>query len=265
MRHQPDAALDWSSRDLSQFIAASIDAARVSAEPFHHLVLDRVFPDDVYAAMLKAMPDASDYRPMHGRSTENDLPDGTHTRVKVDLFPEYTRHLPPEQRALWNLVSDALRSPQVQAALVRKLAPGLAHRFGDDARVGLYPVPVLTRDIAGYLIRPHPDTRWKCITVQLYLPPDDTTSHAGTILHGRDADGRLTRHTRMTFAPNTGYAFAVDGHTWHSADRLGPEIKTRDSILLTYFVDDGPLRFMRNRGKRLGNFLLNELRFWTGK
>ncbi len=133
-------------------------------------------------------------------------------------FPNTPATCRPKKRALWNFVSDALRAPEVQAALVRKLAPGLARRFGDDARVGLYPVPVLTRDIAGYLIKPHPDTRWKGITVQLYLPPDDAASHAGTILHGRDAEGRLTRHTRMTFAPNTGYAFAVDEHTWHSAD-----------------------------------------------
>ena len=53
----------------------------------------------------------------------------------------------------------------------------------------------------------------------------------------------------MTFAPNTGYAFAVGSDTWHSADRIGPEVSTRDSILLTYFVDAGALRFLRNRGE----------------
>ena len=59
----------------------------------------------------------------------------------------------------------------------------------------------------------------------------------------------------MSFAPNTGYAFAVGTDTWHSADRVGPEVKTRDSILLTYFVDAGALRILRNRGKRFGNFV----------
>ena len=38
------------------------------------------------------------------------------------------------------------------------------------AKTGLFPIPVLTRDIPGYLITPHTDTRWKGITVQLYLP-----------------------------------------------------------------------------------------------
>ena len=73
-------------------------------------------------------------------------------------------------------------------------------------------------------------------------------------------DGTKPKKTQMRFAPNSGYAFAVDDHTWHSADPVGPQVKTRDSILLTYFVDSGPLRILRNRGKRLGNFLLNELR-----
>jgi hypothetical protein len=39
---------------LSDFVAASVDAAPAFEAPFFHLVLDRVFPDDVYAAMLHA-------------------------------------------------------------------------------------------------------------------------------------------------------------------------------------------------------------------
>jgi hypothetical protein len=64
----------------------------------------------------------------------------------------------------------------------------------------------------------------------------------------------------MSFAPNSGYAFAVGKDSWHSADAVGAEVKTRDSILLTYFVDQGALRFFRNRGKRFGNFVLSEVR-----
>ena len=64
----------------------------------------------------------------------------------------------------------------------------------------------------------------------------------------------------MSFAPNSGYAFAVGTDTWHSADPVGAEVRTRDSVLLTYFVDAGALRFLRNRGKRFGNFILNEVR-----
>jgi len=246
---------------LGNFIVAAVNAAAAADAPFYHLVLDRVFPDDVYAAMLANMPGAADYRPMHGRSKGHDLADGTHTRVKIDLFSEYIRHLTPERRAVWDLVGRALCSAAVRDAFVRRLKPALERRFGPDyAKVGMFPIPVLTRDIPGYLITPHTDTRWKGITVQLYLPPDRSTAHIGTIFHQRLADGTLTKDKQMTFAPNTGYAFAVGSDSWHSADRIGEEVRTRDSILLTYFVDAGPLRYLRNRGKRVGNFVLSELR-----
>jgi hypothetical protein len=246
---------------LRDFVATSVDAAPIHDAPFIHLVLDRVFPDDVYAAMLANMPEASDYRPMHGRSKGHDLADGTHTRVKIDLFPEYIRHLPPEKRAVWDVVGRALCSGAVRDAFVRRLARALEGRFGAGyVRTGMYPIPILTRDIPGYLITPHTDTRWKGITVQLYLPRDRSTTHIGTIFHERRADGSMPKVKQMTFAPNTGYAFAVGTDTWHSADAVGPEVRTRDSILLTYFVDAGVLRFLRNRGKRLGNFLGSEIR-----
>jgi hypothetical protein len=67
----------------------------------------------------------------------------------------------------------------------------------------------------------------------------------------------------MKFVPNSGYAFAVGEDTWHSADQVGSQVTTRDSILHTYFVDAGLLRVLRNRGKRIGNFLRNELRHYA--
>ena len=82
----------------------------------------------------------------------------------------------------------------------------------------MYPIPILTRDIPGYLITPHTDTQWKGITVQLYLPKDDANTDIGTIFHEVLPDGSKPKATQMRFAPNTGYAFAVGDDTWHSAD-----------------------------------------------
>jgi len=243
---------------LSQFIAQSVDAARVVEQPFFHLEFDRVFPDDIYTQILALKPEADDYRPMHGRSKPTE---GTPTRVKIDLFPEYIRNLPPEKRALWGVIGHALCSDPVRQAFIRRLAPGLSKRFGGDfAKVGMYPIPILTRDIPGYMIPPHTDTKWKGITVQLYLPKDDANTDIGTIFHEKLPDGSMPKKAQMRFAPNSGYAFAVGADTWHSADPVHDRVKSRDSILLTYFVDQGALKVLRNRGKRVGNFVLNELR-----
>jgi hypothetical protein len=253
-----------SASRLADFIVQSVEKSRAVEKPFFHLEFDRVFPDDIYAQILALMPESSDYRPMHGRSKGHDLEDGTHTRVKIDLFPEYIRNLPPEKRSLWDVVGRALCSEPVKQAFIRRLAPGLSKRFGEKfAKVGMYPIPILTRDIPGYLITPHTDTQWKGITVQLYLPRDEAHTNIGTIFHEKLADGSMPKRAQMRFAPNTGYAFAVGEDTWHSADAVGPEVTTRDSILLTYFVDSGLLRVLRNRAKRLGNFVGNEVRQWV--
>jgi hypothetical protein len=159
------------------------------------------------------------------------------------------------------MVGRVLRSEAVKAALIQKLGPGLERRFGENfAGVEMYPVPILTRDIPGYRVFKHTDSLWKGITVQLYLPADDSNKNIGTIFHERMPDGTKPKRTQMPFAPNTGYTFAVWNDTWHSADPVGPEVRTRDSILLTYFVDRGIWRTVRNRARRVGNFLLNELR-----
>ena len=245
--------------DLTDFVVASIDAAKVDTAPFYHLELSHIFPEPVYAAMLAALPEGRHYRSMHGRSKADAKVDGAMTRVKTDLFPEYIRGFPAEHRAIWRAVGETLRSEPVKQAFRRKLAPALEKRFGPGyASVGMYPIPVLTRDITGYRIPPHTDTHWKGITVQLYLPRDEANTDIGTIFHSVAPDGSMPKAMQMRFAPNTGYAFAVHNDTWHSVDVVHDRVVARDSILLTYFVDQGPLRILRNRGKRLGNLIKNQ-------
>jgi hypothetical protein len=252
----------WSVNDLSDFVVNSVQNADADDAPFYHLRFDRIFPDDFYGQMLEAMPVAEDYRAMSGKSKMgSSRPDGKPTRTKIDLFPEYTRHLPPKKCAVWDVAGSVLRSKELGAAFMQRLAPGLKRRFGEKfATVNMYPVPILTRDIPGYRIFKHTDSLWKGITVQFYLPADNSTPHIGTIFHEVLPNGRKPKKTQMPFSPNTGYAFAVADNTWHSADPVGSEVTTRDSILLTYFVDTGAWRFVRNRGRRLANFLLNEMR-----
>jgi hypothetical protein len=207
------------------------------------------------------MPERQDYRQMSGRTKSTRTMDGGGTRTKLDLFPEFIRHLPANKQEVWSVVGKALCSREVREAFRRQLAPGLEERFGPKYRtVGMYPIPILTRDVPGYSIGIHPDTHWKGMTIQLYLPRDLSIKHVGTVFHRRTGEKAYERAIQMPFAPNTGYAFAVGKNTYHSADKLGPEVHTRDSILLTYFVDGSPLQLLRNRVRRFGNFVRNEFR-----
>src|ERR1700757_2254061 len=120
----------WSAEDLIQFVVNSVRRGRADAMPFHHLQFDRVFRGDFYDAMLAAMPAASDYRAMSGKTKKgSNRLDGKPTRTKIDLFPEYLRHLSPEKRAIWEVVGQALRSKELGEAFMERLAPGLERRF----------------------------------------------------------------------------------------------------------------------------------------
>lgn len=242
-------------------IVRAVGTAAESGEPFHHLQLCDVFPAAIYAAMLEAMPGPQDYRPMSGRTKYTRMQGGGGTRTKIDLFPEFIRHLPRPQRPVWQSVGRALCSEAVREAFRRRLAPALERRFGARYRsLGMYPIPILTRDVPGYRIGVHPDTRSKAMTIQLYLPPDRAIEHVGTVFHRRTGEQAFERAAQMPFAPNTGYAFAVGDDTYHSVDTVGPEVRTRDSILLTYFLDDSALERTKNRVKRVANLLRNEFR-----
>ncbi|MBN9553008.1 MAG: hypothetical protein J0H31_30180 [Alphaproteobacteria bacterium] len=158
------AAPASASQTLRHVVSHMVDAvnrARFVETPFWHLEMTDVFPADLYLRMRAAMPEASEYRALKGRNNVNIKADGTATRIKIDLYPEYIRHLPDEKRAVWALVGKALHAPELKEAFMRRLAPGLERRFGSDfMKVAMYPVPMLTRDVAGYKIGFHTDTKW---------------------------------------------------------------------------------------------------------
>ena len=264
MRQEPAvAAVAKPVAELISLLVASVKRAPLIETPFPHLEMQNIFPDDVYAAMVATMPESADFRPMSTRRKTTTRKDGTPTRFKIDLFPEQVWRFPAEKRKVWGPVGRALCSAELRAAFVERLTPGIALRLGPGfSPVGFFPIPILTRDISGYAIQTHTDTHRKAITVQLYLPRDDRIAHVGTVFHER-VDGNLRRAKQMRFSPNTGYAFAPWDNTWHSVDPVGPEVDTRDSILLTYFHDARPGQFLFNRAKRAGTFLNTEFRHAT--
>src|SRR6266508_3694027 len=137
----------WSVNNLIDFAVQSIQRAQADDSPFYHLRFDRVFPDDFYAAMLEAMPvGEGGYRALSGKAKlRNVTPEGNPTRTKIDLFPEYIRHLKPEKRVVWDVAGRVLRSKELGKVFIGRLAPDLKQRFrADFAKVQMYPVPILT-------------------------------------------------------------------------------------------------------------------------
>jgi len=136
-----------------------------------------------------------------------------------------------------------LRSKELKSAFVT-VGAGLKAGWEKLRKVNMYPVPILTRDIPDTASLSIP-TVFERDDVQFYLPRQFHAAHRHD-LHEVLPNGRKPKKAQMPFSPNTGYAFAVADNTGIGRP-VGPGENARQ-ILLTYFVDAGPWRFVRIAG-----------------
>ncbi len=225
---------------VQEQLVDAVNRADLRSQPFDHIYMEDVLDRATYSKLLAAMPDRHFFHDlMHQDAVKSE---GGSTRLRMYLYPELLRRLPEEQSRSWLPVAEALCSPALELAFKHKFRRALEERFGKSVeRIGLYPVPILLRDQPGYRIGIHSDVKKKAITVQFYLPKDDTQKHLGTLFHQRnDGSGTVTQ---MAFLPSTGYAFPVSlTKSWHSAAATSEADGERISMMVTYYVADGPIR-----------------------
>lgn len=231
-----------SSRSVEQQIVAAVDRSKLRKKPFDHIYMEGVLDPATYEALLAALPDRDHYHDL--RHHDAVRKDGSSTRLRMYLYPELLRKLPEKQRQLWLPIAQALCSKELELAFKRKFRRALEERFGKPAeRIGVYPIPILLRDQPGYRIGIHSDVKKKAITVQFYLPADDSQRDIGTIFHESNQGPGAERTTQMPFMPSSGYAFPVSlTKSWHSAATTTAEKGERVSMMVTYYVAESPLR-----------------------
>jgi len=225
-----------------------LENAEVSDVPFPHFVVHNLFPEDVYAQMMELLPATSSYKLMDKHNY------GAHeTRFRMSMEDAQLATLPETQANLWRAVRDSIGDPAVKRTVFRKLESGVKFRFGISAKqveeAPGFPLPELYRELSGYSIAPHPDTRRKVVTMQVALPADESQANLGTEFYKRSVNPttllRFPRGfetvKRMPFLPNSGYAFVVlnkiSKKSWHGRDQLPPGAGTRNSLLNLYYED----------------------------
>ena len=231
--------------DLTAHAVASIDAADHFSLPFPHIVFRNFFPADFYRDLVRHVP-TQGYDPITG----------TGTRMALRLYGENIEKIEPALRPAWAAVSNMLTSREVEQAVRTKLHDGLEIRARGDklsgaADVKLVAKPVVYRDTDGYQIKPHPDTRKKVVTMQLYCPSDTSQEALGTTLYRASLKGLfhvgsycLEPVKTIPFLPNVGYAFVVlkayhslTKMSWHGRPRIETD-KPRISILNTFYMNE---------------------------
>ena len=231
--------------ELIAHAVASIETADHFSFPFPHIVFRNFFPAEFYRDLVRSVPSAG-YDPITG----------TGTRLALRLYGENIGNIDRALRPAWAAVSTMLTSNAVEQAIRNRLHDGLEIRARGDKVPGaddlkLVAKPVVYRDSDGYRIKPHPDTRKKVVTMQLYCPPDASQEALGTTLYRASLKGLfhvssycLEPVKTIPFLPNVGYAFVVL-KAYHSLTRMSwhgrPPIKTdrpRVSILNTFYMNE---------------------------
>jgi hypothetical protein len=153
--------------------------------------------------------------------------------------------MPSEGAAFWRTVVNAVTDGKLRRAVFTKLAPDLAERFGmgqeQVADMDCAYEVVLFRDTEDYRIRPHPDGLNKIVTMQFYLPSDESTPELGTSLfrHERGLFGGTFHEVkRFPFLPNSAYAFAVSDSatrkSWHGREQLTGSTCVRNTLMVLF-------------------------------
>jgi hypothetical protein len=243
------AALAQTVRNLADELTAqavaSIEAAEHFSFPFPHIVFRNFFPADFYRDLVRNVP-TEGYDPIID----------TGTRMALRLYGANVEKIDPALRPLWSAVSTMLTSKMVERAIRNRLHDGLEIRargdkVADADDLKLVAKPVVYRDSDGYQIKPHPDTRKKVVTMQLYCPTDASQQALGTTLYRASLKGLLHVGSyclepvkAIPFLPNTGYAFVVlkanhslTNMSWHGRPRIKTD-QPRVSILNTFYVNE---------------------------
>lgn len=235
--------------ELLSHCVKTVEATTMERDPFPHFLATGIFPSDFYQELIENLPDVNEYTPFSCGKHHN--AGGVCNRLRCEFSNTSLEKLSEEKRRLWFTVRSVLGSREFKQAVYRKLAVGLSLRFRnlepDASDAPGYAVPDLYRETEGYVIKPHPDTRKKIVTMQLALASDNSQRDIGTEFYKRAIGPQAWRSQprgfqiakKMPFTPNTVYAFSVLNtialKSWHGRSVIPGDFGVRNSILNIWY------------------------------
>lgn len=251
---------------IRSHVAAAVAAAPLDSEPFPHIVIDKLLPDDAYDQLVKAIPPRVFFEHLDRNHQEVMVPSVLAPLVSREIWAAFYAQVVTD--ALVPGLIDKFRAPLDQ--LVRRYWPSHQSLADANIRLELLMSRILLRR-PGYSIKPHRDPRWALATCLVYLPPRKAVQFFGTELcsvrrepehrsHGAlwmdDADVDVVKS--VTGRPNTALAF-VNGGGAHRASI--PDAAASDTERYLYQLQLGPS--VSNQRRLLASMPADEAAGWT--
>ena len=223
-----------------------IQSAEVNTEPFDHLVVDSLLPDDFYKKLSQDFSN-EDFRGKYARGGY-----GNKERVGVDItdYGAWERSCESIPTTIHENNYSTLSTRgskniklffdfllETQAALYSTLCSKLQTEREQD---NYFFHASMTKDSVGYEIKPHTDTDKNIFTILFYTPETDINKEFGLHIY-KDVHNHLDARL-IDFIPNRMVVFTPsepNGErppTWHEVRRLTDElVGTRNSFQIFFY------------------------------
>jgi hypothetical protein len=172
---------------VEAFIRHAIAGATLHDDPFPHVLIEPLLPDDVYKAVLRAIPAVAFF--------------DTRDRVKQNLRVPF-EFAPALSEAVWRFVDDVIARNILRSAVLEKFRQPLLRQcaalFGESFSERAAALPqahsggrlMLRRP--GYFLAPHRDPKRAMFTCLLYLARPGDNEEYGTTLYRVPEDAEPT-------------------------------------------------------------------------
>lgn len=222
---------------LTDVLAGRIGAAPIRHDPFAHILVDDVFPAELFQAMRAHLPDDTAYV----RFKDSGRVGADYSPHRAAFAPAQLTQLNADARAFWGGIFDAVLAPRFTEAVAAKFSAEL--RLSGEARI--LTETCLMRDAAGYELGPHTDSPAKLVSLLFYLAPDETHPELGTSFYApKDRTffcpggphhpfELFDRVTTAPYAPNSLLAFPKTERCFHGVEPVDDAALVRDLL----FVD----------------------------
>jgi hypothetical protein len=246
---------------IQSHVTGAVAAAPLASEPFPHVLIDKLLPEDAYHQLVKAIPPRVFFEHLDRNHQEVTVPSDLAPLLSREIWAAFYGRAVTE--ALVPGLVDKFREPLDR--LVCRYWPRHQSLVDANIRLELLMSRILLRR-PGYVIKPHRDPRWAFLSCLVYLPPRNAKQFFGTQLcsvrrepehnsHGalwmEDTDVDVVKSVQGD--PNTALAF-VNGTGAHRASipdnvasdterylyqfQLGPSVASQRRLLASMPEDE---------------------------
>lgn len=225
---------------VNSHISRRLTESQIIYDPFPHLYVRNVFPDQIYEQLLKNKPKHSKLPTLQqiGLTTYHQ------PRKALVLTDDGISKLIGEQHTFWSNFIEWICSEEFKSIVISKFGELITQRF-TDKNINFDCTAKYLHDTKGYKLGPHTDRADKVVTLLFYLPDDDSLQQLGTSIYKPknsnficeggphyDVD-RFDLYKTSKFLPNSLFGFFKTNNSFHGVE---PVIFNVDRQLISYSI-----------------------------